>query len=94
MYSQDIAEQLGEDPRRLPEILLGRAIPNGEWWQYLKELAYEHPPSVLFLSRRLLGRVEIIVPRLRLDNPALGPIGLEATARQLAEKPAPVSTAQ
>jgi hypothetical protein len=32
MYTQDIAEQLGEDPRRVPEILLGRTIPNGEWW--------------------------------------------------------------
>ena len=95
MYSQDIAEQLGEDPRRVPEILLGRAIPNGEWWQYLKELAYQHPPAALFVSRRMLGRVEFIAPRLRLDNPALAPIGLDATARLLAEKPpAAASTAQ
>ena len=94
MYSQDLAEQLGDDPRRVPEILLGRTIPNGEWWQYLKELAYEHPPAALFLSRRLLGRVEIIAPRLRLDNPVLAPLGLEDTARLLAEKPAAASTAQ
>lgn len=90
----DLAEQLGEDPRRVPEMLLGRAIPNGEWWQYLKELAYEHPPAALFVSRRMLGRVEIITPRLRLDNPVLGPLGLEATAQQLAPPPAPASTAQ
>ncbi len=53
------------DPKRIPATLLGREIPGGDWWQYLKELAYSHPASVLFLTRQMVSKdLEIIMPRL------------------------------
>lgn len=53
------------DPKRIPETLLGREIPGGDWWQYLKELAYKHPASALFLTRQMVSQdLEIVMPRL------------------------------
>lgn len=65
------------DPRAVPAKLLGRSIEHGEWWQYLKELAYQHPASILFVSRQLVARdVEIIMPRLQMGNPLVQRLGL------------------
>lgn len=64
----EIEEQLEESPRAIPAALLGREIENGEWWQYLKELASEHPAAVLFVARQAVGTTEILLPRFRPDS--------------------------
>lgn len=74
--ADEIDDALGEDPRRIPAKLLGRAIDEGEWWQYLKELAYAHPPAALFVSRQMVGHTEIVVPRYRGDSPIPAELGL------------------
>lgn len=76
--AEEIEAVLGEDPRAIPACLLGRTIEDGAWWQYLKELAYQHPASVLFLSRQMVGETEIIVPRYRSDSPVPKELGLIA----------------
>jgi hypothetical protein len=68
--AEEIERELGEDPGHIPAELLGRAIENGEWWQYLQELAYEHPAAALFVARQAIGEREIIIPRCRADSPA------------------------
>ena len=77
---EDIEEQLGEDPRTITATLLGRTIEDGEWWQYLKELAYQHPAAPLFVARQAIGEIEILVPRLRGDSPVPHQLGLTAQA--------------
>jgi len=67
--AEEIAEQEGDDPSAVSAHLLGRSIPQGEWWQYLKELAFEHPPAALFVARQIVGETEILVPRCRADSP-------------------------
>jgi len=53
----------------ISEQLLGRKLNQKDWWAYLKELAYEHPPSILFVSRQMIGKEqEIIIPRYNSDN--------------------------
>lgn len=74
--AREIEEMLGEDPHKVPATLLGRTIDGGEWWQYLKELAYTHPASALFISRQVIGETEIIVPRYRGDSPVPSAVGL------------------
>lgn len=74
--ANEIADLLGDDPTTVPATLLGREIASGEWWQYLKELAFIHPPSILFVSRQLIGTKEIIVPRYRGDSPVPRTLGL------------------
>lgn len=71
-----IHEQDGPDPMDITAHLLGRSIEGGEWWQYLKELAYIHPASVLFVSRQRIGEKEILIPRLRGDSPVVEKLGL------------------
>jgi len=73
---EDIENLLAEDAYRIPAQLLGRAIESGEWWQYLKEMAYEHPPSVLFVARQVVGQEEILAPRYRPDSPIGKALGL------------------
>jgi hypothetical protein len=63
--SEEIEEQQGPDPREIMAALLGRDLDSGEWWQYLRELAYEHPAGVLFITRRKVGEHEILMPLLR-----------------------------
>lgn len=62
-------QELPQDPSRVPAVLLGREIEGGEWWQYLKELAGEHPAAALFVARQVVGKIEIIIPRHRPDSP-------------------------
>lgn len=69
------AEQL-EEAQRIMVRLLGREIPQGEWWQYLKELAYEHPPAALFVGRQLVGDTEVIIPLYRTDSMLANRLGL------------------
>ncbi len=71
------------DPWVLPAALLGRQLENGQWWQYLKELAVKHPAAPLFVARQLLGEVEVLVPRLPVDSPIPGELGLPARAGEL-----------
>jgi len=74
--AEEIEKQLGEDPRRITALLLGRTLDGGEWWQYLKELAYEHPAAALFVARQALGDLEILVPRHAPDSPVAKILGL------------------
>jgi hypothetical protein len=65
-------EQLEEsNPRDISARLLGRMLEPGHWWQYMKELAYAHPASVLFVARQVVGEDEIVMPRYR-GGSALG----------------------
>lgn len=72
-----IAEEMGDDPEAIPAALLGRSLNGGEWWQYMKELAYEHPPAPLFIARQIAGQSEILVPRLRADSPIPAALGID-----------------
>lgn len=65
------------DPRAISAKLLGRTIEDGAWWQYLKELAYEHPAAALFVSRQqITPDVEIIMPRYLSGSPLVDALGL------------------
>lgn len=71
------ALQQEEDPADIPKILLGRAVPGGEWWQYIKELAYEHPAAVLFVVRQFVTKdLEIVMPRYVHKSPVIAALGL------------------
>ena len=76
--AEEIAlDQRNERLRKVPAELLGRAIENGEWWQYLKELATEHPAAVLFVGRQAITKdEEIIMPRYRRDFTLVEKLGL------------------
>ena len=78
--ADEIQRQSGEDPRRIPATLLGHTIEGGEWWQYLKELAYEHPAAALFVARQAVVDFEILVPRHRPDSPVACALGITAGA--------------
>ncbi len=66
----------------LSAILLGRKLNQKDWWVYLRELSYEHPPSALFVARQMIGKEhEIIVPRYDTNNPI---------AQQLTLPPLPI----
>jgi hypothetical protein len=65
-------------PAEIPAALLGREIDKGEWWQYVKELAYEHPPAVLFVSRQRISKdTEILMPRYVGGSQLVQRLGLE-----------------
>jgi len=74
--AEEIEEAFGEDPRGITAHLLDRTIAGGEWWQYLKELAYKHPAAVLFVARLAVGDYEVLVPRYRPDSPLVAALGL------------------
>ena len=76
----EIAQQMGADADRVMAHLLGRRIKEGEWWQYLKEIAYEHPPAALFIAREAMGEREILAPRARNDSPVVKALGLTGDA--------------
>lgn len=66
-----------DEPRQIPARLLGREISEGTWWQYLKELAYQHPASVLFVSRQAVSAdLEVILPRFLGGSPLPAALGL------------------
>lgn len=75
---QQIADQDGGDPHEIMASLLGREIPGGEWWQYLRELAYRNPASALFVGRQIIGDSEIIMPRLRQGSALAARLGIKA----------------
>jgi len=71
------AQQQAEDPADIPKVLLGHAAQGNEWWQYIKELAYEHPASVLFVVRQFVTKdLEIIMPRYVHKSPVIEALGL------------------
>lgn len=74
----EIEAQRREDPARILELLVGVTLEEGEWWQYLKELAYQHPAAALFVARRVVGDAEILVPLYRPGSPAPRALGLDA----------------
>ncbi len=76
----EIRDQLSGDPREIPAKLLGWTIENGEWWQYLKELAYRHPASALFISRIMIGEIETLIPMHRPGSPVAELLGLTSEA--------------
>jgi len=80
--AEEIEEQQVADPWQITRALLGRSIEGGEWWQYLKELAYEHPAATLFISRQIVGEQEILMPRLRGGSPVAAALGLADAARE------------
>ncbi len=66
----------GDTPAAVMERLLGRTIEGGQWWQYLKELGYLHPASVLFIARQVIGEKELLLPRLRSGSRVAQSLGL------------------
>lgn len=71
------AQQAEDNPADIPRVLLGRALPDGAWWSYVKELAYEHPASVLFVVRQFVTKdLEIVMPRYVKDSPVITALGL------------------
>jgi hypothetical protein len=58
------AQEADFSPREVPAKLLGRAIEPGEWWQYMKDLSYQHPAAVLFVTRQVVAKdQEVLLPR-------------------------------
>lgn len=76
----EIEEQQGQNPVEIMETLLGRSIENGAWWQYLKDLAYVHPASVLFVARQRIGDHEVIMPRMLAGSDVPKELGLSKDA--------------
>lgn len=74
---QEIEAQQSDDPAAIQAHLLDREIPGGEWWQYIKELAYEHPASVLFVARRVVGDQELLLPEVRRTSPVVSALALQ-----------------
>lgn len=72
----EIENTLDEDPSAMEATLLGRRIEDGEWWQYLKELASMHPPAVLFVTRQYIGDTEVILPLYREGCPLATALGI------------------
>jgi hypothetical protein len=71
------AQEAGIKPEEVPAKLLGRNIEKGEWWQYLKDLAYQHPAAVLFVARQIVAKdTEILLPRYVRDAPLGKKLGL------------------
>jgi hypothetical protein len=87
--AEEIEEQQAADPWGITRALLGRGLEDGAWWQYLKELAYEHPAAALFISRQLVGEHEILMPRLRADSPVAAALGLKGGEAPLVPARAP-----
>jgi len=77
----EIDQQQGDEVfLEIPALLLGRSIEKGEWWQYLKELAYLHPAAPLFVTRQFVTKqLEIIMPRYVKDSPVVHALGLHAS---------------
>ena len=75
------AQQQEEDPAEIPQILLGRALDDGAWWQYIKELAYAHPAAPLFVVRQFVTKdLEIVMPRYVKESPLVKALGLALDA--------------
>jgi len=71
------AQTREDDPAEIPQLLLGRALEDGAWWQYIKELAYAHPAAPLFVVRQFVTKdLEIIMPRFVKDSPLIQALGL------------------
>lgn len=76
----------GLDAELIPATLLGRNIEHGAWWQYLKELAYSHPASILFLSRQMVTQdLEIVMPRLLHGSAVVEALGLTVPGEAASE---------
>jgi len=77
---EEVKGQIDEENfRKIPECMLGRAIGEAEWWQYVKELAYEHPAGILFIKRQVVSEgLEIVIPALPASSPLADRLGLVA----------------
>lgn len=75
------AQSQEEDPAEIPQRLLGRALENGYWWDYVRELAYAHPAAPLFFVRQFVTKdLEIIMPRYVKESPLVQALGLALDA--------------
>ena len=71
------AQTQDEDPAEIPQRLLGRELPEGAWWDYVKELAFAHPAAPLFVVRQFVTKdLEIIMPRYVKESPLIQALGL------------------
>lgn len=82
---QSLAEEVAElaaendNPARISARLASRSALDLEWWQYLKDMAYAHPASALFVARQAVSHdAEIIMPRYRADSELARRLGLTA----------------
>lgn len=82
---EEIEEQQAADPSTIMSALLGREIEDGAWWQYIKEIGYEHPAGVLFIARQVIGDQEILMPRLLADSSVPAALGLTISQAGRAE---------
>lgn len=72
-------QEMDFKPEEVSSRLLGRSIESGEWWQYLKDLAFQHPAAILFVSRQMVAKdQEIILPRFYHEAPLGKKLGLYA----------------
>lgn len=79
LQAEIAAQETGFRPEEVPAMLLGRGIERGEWWQYLKDLAYQHPAAVLFVARQVISKdQEILLPRYFSGGPLGKKLGLYA----------------
>ncbi len=70
-------EEIARDAHEIPAKLLGRSLDGAEWWQYMKELAYQHPAAALFVARQAITReVEVLLPRRVLNSELFIKLGL------------------
>ncbi len=76
--AEEIEAQMQEDdPAEIPRLLLGRSLDDVAWWQYIKELAYAHPASILFVVRQFVTKdLEIVMPRYVKESPLIQALGL------------------
>ena len=74
-------EEIARDAHEIPARLLGRRLDGAEWWQYMKELAYQHPAAALFVTRQAITHeVEVIMPRRVLDSELYKQLGLTSAS--------------
>lgn len=64
----EIAEQQIGSPSEVMARMLGTEIEGGDWWEYLKEIAYRHPAGIFFMTRQLVGDREVLLPRYRANS--------------------------
>ena len=76
-------EELARDAHEIPARLLGRRLDGAEWWQYMKELSYQHPAAALFVARQAVTRdLEVLVPRRVLDSELYKKLGLTSSGQE------------
>ncbi|MBI4830708.1 MAG: hypothetical protein HY801_03970 [Candidatus Lindowbacteria bacterium] len=60
-----------DDYSAIGSVLLGRTTSSGQYWQYLKELCFEHPIASLCVCLRPIRNSIALVPAIRDDKPLI-----------------------